>query len=349
MHGALSAIAKFVSGVLMVLVIFMFITFFGALNSAHDYETKVVKYIQAAGGVTPSVMAKADALSQKSYHGYFKLTPNGSGEPYTTTVTENGKRVKKTYEGVFPLEFSTDHNNTPMFAVLHDHKDQNFEDVTEKGCLMALLDHPNKLFAGQPRNFDNYGDYGSIGGGINGNPIPDKIMASDVKEIKPIGYIDKNYFFRLKWHSWDFHTVVVWPYKLKSTKKLTDQTRPDEYVYDTHDYNTNTMAARRFSGLMTAPVNADDPHVHFNDKSLKGEQDVAVTFSSNNIYGEAYQNNWGDIRANSYPHQYGATIKYNIHISIPYVSVLDMMKAKVLHYNKVKNGSTVSLYREVKH
>lgn len=338
MHEVVAEIVKFVNAVLIVLVMFVVLSFFVALNSEREYENTVVKYIQAAGGVTPSVMLKADALSAKQYHNYFKLIPNGAGKPYTTTVTEKGKKVKKTYQGAYPIELSTDHNHTPIFPVLTDHQDKNFTSVTDRGCLMALLDHTGKLFAGQSKDFNNYGGQ---------SKIPETILASKIKEIKPIGYLDKNYFFNLERSNNSLHTITIWPYKLKNFKSLTDQTRPAEY---THDALTNGISpTREYSSLVKAKINADNSHVHFNDKKRTGWQNVTLVFGNNGVDGEAYPNRWSDVKANSYPHEYGSQIKYNIKISIPYVTILDMMKAQTLRYQTTKQAMTSSLYREIKH
>lgn len=296
-----------------------------------SYENQVVRMIQTAGGVTPAVMEKANKLSDTSYRGNFRLVPHGGGKPY---VYQN-----KSYEGVYPTEWSTDTDNVPIYPNLTRHKEGTVSDVTEYGSLMTLLDHPQKLFAGKVNDFKDQ------------DIIPSKIRADKVKEIKPIGYIDKNYFFNFK-STIDDNSIAVWTYKLARQKELTDQNSPEEYIYDQDHYEKGQAVkrSREYTGLLRVQINANDPKVHFNDKSLKGMQTVRLISGGNNIMGEAYTNLWSDVKANSYPHDYGAEIRYEIKIDIPLVMLTrNVSMFDKTHFHNSRQGVTTSLYRETKH
>lgn len=301
------------------------------VNQKNNFETQVTKYVQTAGGVTPEVMAKTDKLSKNNYRGYFKLKPHGSGKP----VYFKGKK----YDGVYPTEWSTDHDNTPIYPALTKHpepyidrngnKQQN-RDITEKGSLMSLLDHPGKLFAGQFKDFAKQ------------DIIPDIIEANKVKEVKPIGYIDKNYFFN---HPTDATEdgIVIWPYNLANSHDLTNQNKPSIYKYDVWH------SKRNYTDLVFVTIDPTNQKVHFNDKKLTKKQKVCLVSNGNNIMGEAYPNRWSDLKANSYPHAYGATIRYDLEINIPYLLFTENMGAlKKFAYKITQVGDTVSLYREPK-
>lgn len=294
------------------------------INQSNNYETQVIKYIQTEGGVTPKVLEKADKLSKRNYHGYFKLEPHGAG-PLT-------KHQGKDYQAVYPTEWSTDHDNTPIFPNLKNHNNGNFSNVTEKGCLMSLLDHPNKLFAGQPKDFANY---------HTSDVIPDDIKADDIKEVKPIGYMDKNCFFDTPTNAYTT-SVPIWSYVLSNPRDLTNQHEPLKYKYESNNRK------RDFTNLYTFKLDPKNPKVHFYDKKLTGVQTVGLVCGSNTITGTAYEKRWGDIKANSYPHKYGATIKYDIHIDVPYLLFTDQVTSvSWLKYSHVKEAKTVSLYREI--
>lgn len=304
------------------------------VNQKNNFETQVTKYVQTAGGVTPEVMAKADKLSKNNYRGYFKLKPHGSGA--------SKKSKDKKYEVVYPTptEWSTDHDNTPIYPALTKHtetytvnkdgkeKTEQKDDVTEKGCLMSLLDHPGKLFAGQFKNFDKQ------------KQIPDIIEADKVKEVKPIGYIDKNYFFYYLDNS-ETPSIAIRPYNLANMHDLTNQDKPAIYAYDTWNKKRN------WTILRTVTIDPTNPKVHFNDKKLTKKQKVCLVSAGNNIMGEAFPNRWNDFKANSYPHAYGATIKYDLEINVPYLLFTENMgMLKKFAYKITQVGSTVSLYRE---
>lgn len=298
----------------------------------NNYENQVVRYVQTAGGVTPAVMAKADQLSKNTYQNHFKLVPHGSGK----AVTQNGK----SYDAVYPTEWSTDENNVPIFPALDQHQEGKIEYVTEKGCLMSLLDHPSKLFAGKPKDFKVR------------DKIPSDIEATKVKEVKPLGYIDKNYFFDFA-SSANNDQIHVWSYKLAHPKELTHQDEPDRYIYDTDSYQGDKKVAaktRDFTTLLKVKINADDPKVHFKDKSVKGMQTVRLASGGNDLKGVAYLNRWSDIKANSYPHDYGSKIKYDIQIDIPFLMFTERFGVlNKIHVHSLRQSITTSLYRELKH
>lgn len=301
------------------------------VNQKNNFETQVTKYVQTAGGVTPEVMAKADKLSKNNYRGYFKLKPHGSGKPE--------QFQDKEYDGVYPTEWSTDHDDTPIYPALTKHTEtytdkdgvkQEKNDVTEKGCLMSLLDHPGKLFAGQLKDFAKKGS------------IPSNIEADKVKEVKPIGYIDKNYFFNSP-TSANTPSITIWPYNLANAHDLTNQNEPAIYTYDTWGKK------RGWSNLRTVTIDPTNQKVHFNDKKLTKKQKVCLVSNGRNMMGEAYPNRWSDLKANSYPHAYGATIRYDLEINIPYLLFTENMGSlKKFAYKITQVGDTVSLYREPK-
>lgn len=291
------------------------------LNQSNNYETQVIKYIQTEGGVTPNVIKKADELGKKTYHGYFTLEPHGAG-PETEYKGEK-------YKAVYPTEWSTDHDNTPIYPYFKTHTEKGYDYVTEEGSLMALLDHPNKLFAGKIDKFSKL------------SYIPSGIKDSDVKEVKPIGYIDKNYFFEYK-KTPTSSSIPIWSYDLSNPRDLTNQNVPLEYVWDN--------SKRDYTNLCPVTIDPKNPKVHFNDKSLTDKQKVGLVCGGNTITGTTYKNRWSDMQANSYPHAYGGQIKYDIKINIPYVLFTNNESwFNHLAYSTVKHSSTVSLYRELKH
>ena len=324
MHSPINLFIRTIAAAIGIILMIDVLGFVYNINQSNNYETQVTKYIQTAGGVTPQVLEKADKLSQRNYHGYFKLEPHGAG-PLT-------RFQGKYYQGAYPIEWSTDHDNTPIYPNLTNHHDGNFRNITEKGCLMSLLDHPNKLFVAQPEDFANY---------HTDDSIPDDIKADDIKEIKPIGYIDKNCFFDMPTNS-NSPSVPIWAYLLSNPRDLTNQSKPLKYKLD--------MTGRRnaYSNLDTFKLDPKDPKVHFYDKNLTGIQTVGLVSGGNDITGQAYEKRWSDVKANSYPHKYGATIKYDIHVNIPYLLFTNKLTSvSWLKYSHVKESKTVSLSREV--
>lgn len=318
--GIAEAFKAILTTIFIVIFINIMVTLF-QINQINNYEAQVTRYIQTAGGVTPEVMEKADKLSKNTYSGHFTLEPNDAGP----VVYYGGKYNK----GVYPKEWSTDTDRTPIYPIIKRHKIDKSSYVTDRGCLMTLLDHPNKLFAGDFYDFQKQDD------------IPDYIDANKVHEIKPIGYIKKNYFFKYNANS-SSPSLAIWSYQLLHEKTLTNQDKTPIYAYE----NRN----RKFSNLLYVTIDADDPKVQFNDKSLHGKQDVMLTCSQNNIYGDVYKNNWGDMKANSYPHDYGATIKYQIKANIPYLMFTEKLNGlNKFTFKTIRNGIVASNYRDLNH
>lgn len=330
MNNFLTESVKLVITALIVVIFADVLGVFYDIGRENNYQEQVEQYIQTAGGVTPEVMEKADKLSKENYGGHFKLLPHGSG-PKTNYKGKN-------YEGVYPTQWSTDHDDTPIYQVLTERKVGKISNVTDKGCLMSLLDHPGKLFAGDLKDFKDVDRY-----------IPSDIPADKVKEIKPIGYIDKNYFVT----SSSLMSMSLWCYRLEKPKELKNPDAIGTYIYDMDKYKpdgSKETRKRDYSLLKVLKIDADDPKVHFNDKSLKGKQEVAIACSSNTITGNAYPNRWSDLKANSYPHDYGSQINYDIQISVPFLKYTEGVSGlQNFGYKTTKYLYTTSMYRDTKY
>lgn len=300
MNGPFAEAMKAISAAIMILLIADVLGFAFYYNRENDYETQVAKYVQTAGGVTDEVINKADKLSKTNYNGFFKLTPHGTDQ-----------------------DLSTDHNNTPIYETLTKHTEGSLEDVTKEGCLMTLLDHPNKLFAGKPADFRDKRN------------IPDDIDADKIKLIKPIGYLDKNYFFSSSVTS----PIHIWQYELSHMKNLHNQKEKDTYSHV-------SAKKRTWTYLQTVTIDADNPHVHLDDQSLKGKQKVSIVYLP--LMQKSNINPWSDLKTSDDRHQYGGQIKYEIHIDIPYLIVGDKLNAfNHIRYKQVKISSAASLNREL--